>query len=246
MRLSFSLAEANFKLRNEGSYLGLLWYLLNPLALFFIILFIRNQVFISVDIPHYPIYLLIGLLMFHFSSSLIGGSINIISSNANFIKSIKIPHEALVVSRVLQAVFSHLFELILIVACLLYFHVTLLGLFAYLAVFALLVVFLLGVSFALATFGAYVNDLGNIWAMASQLLFFITPIFHAPDVGSALYKINMFNPFYYYISAGREMFLYGRPPSAEMLGIMVIMSIGAFIIGLYIFEKKKVKFAELV
>ena len=37
--LSFSLAKANFKIRNEGSYLGIFWYLLEPLAFFIVLLF---------------------------------------------------------------------------------------------------------------------------------------------------------------------------------------------------------------
>ncbi|HNU96023.1 MAG TPA: hypothetical protein PKH95_01275 [Candidatus Magasanikbacteria bacterium] len=31
--LSWQLAKANFKLRNEGSYLGIFWYLLDPLLM---------------------------------------------------------------------------------------------------------------------------------------------------------------------------------------------------------------------
>ena len=246
LRLSFSLAKVNFKLRNEGSYLGFLWYLLNPLALFFVLLFVKGQVFLQIDVPYYPIYLMIGLLMFHFSTSLLSASIGVISSSGNFIKSIKIPSEALVISRVLQSVFSHFFELILILACLLYFNVSLYGLLVYLVVFASLTIFLLGVSFVFATLGVYVNDLNNIWAVVSQVLFFITPIFHIPVVDSLLYKINLFNPLYYFMSLGREMFVYGRLPSLALFAGVMLISFCSFFIGLYIFEKKKDRFAELV
>ncbi len=42
LRISLILAKTNFKLRIEGSYLGILWYLLNPLALFLILLLIKT------------------------------------------------------------------------------------------------------------------------------------------------------------------------------------------------------------
>lgn len=43
--LSISLAKAEFKLRNEGSYLGILWYLLNTLNIFNILISrLRSQI----------------------------------------------------------------------------------------------------------------------------------------------------------------------------------------------------------
>ncbi len=244
--LSFSLAKANFKLRNEGSYLGLLWYLLNPLALFFIIIFIRGEAFAHVEIPHYPMYLLIGLLMHNFFSNLVSSSISVIPSNSGFIKSIKIPHEALVISRVLQSVFSHIFELVLIVACMIYFNISMQGLLAYAGVFVLFTVFILGLSFIFSTLGVYINDLNNVWVVASQLLFFITPTFHVPAVGSLLFRINQYNPLYHFFSAAREMFIYSRLPSLETLAIITATTIVTLLIGLFVFEKKKHRFAELI
>ena len=41
--LSFQIAKVEFKLRNEGSYLGVLWYLLNPALMFVLLLAIFNQ-----------------------------------------------------------------------------------------------------------------------------------------------------------------------------------------------------------
>jgi len=44
LSLGFSLASAQFKLRNEGSYLGVLWYLLEPLSFFAILLFLAGVI----------------------------------------------------------------------------------------------------------------------------------------------------------------------------------------------------------
>ena len=246
LELSFSLAKANFKLRNEGSYLGVFWYLLNPLVLFFMILFIRNEAFAATNIPNYPIYLLIGLLMHNFFIQLVGASISVIQLNGNFIKSIKIPLEALVVSRVLQSVFSHLLEVTLIFICVIYLNAPIEGIITYLAVFFLLSIFALGLSFIFATLGVYINDLNNVWIILGQLLFFITPIFHAPQVGSLLYNVNLWNPLNYFITAGREMLVYGRFPSVGSITVIVLISAITLFIGFWIFNKNKYTFAELV
>src|SRR3989339_666208 len=98
--VSASLAKAGFKLRNEGSYIGIFWYLLEPLLMFVIILSLLNT--LNVTIEKYPIYLLLGLIMFNFFASSTSQAITMLSSKAKFIKSMKIPHEALVISGMLQ------------------------------------------------------------------------------------------------------------------------------------------------
>jgi ABC-type polysaccharide/polyol phosphate export permease len=246
LALSFSLAKVNFKLRNEGSYLGFLWYLLNPLALFFVILFVRNHAFANSFIPLFPAYLLVGLLMFNFFSQTVGASIGVIALNANLIKSIKIPQEAIVLSRVIQALLSHLFEIIILVVCIFYFSVNISAIFFYLLIFLLLTVFVAGLSFLFATIGAYVSDLSNVWVVFMQLVFFVTPIFHMPDSDSLLLQLNLFNPLYYFIKAAREMFIYGKSPSALLILGLFLISIVSLVLGLFVFQRQKSKFAEIV
>ena len=64
--LSLQLAKARFKLRNEGSYLGIFWYLLEPFLLFVIILGIRSAFVGGSGGEDYPLYLIIGLVMINF------------------------------------------------------------------------------------------------------------------------------------------------------------------------------------
>jgi len=65
--LSITLAKMEFKLRNEGSYLGLFWYFLNPLFTFILLNFIFSAKF-GQDIAFYSLYLLLGIIMFNFFS----------------------------------------------------------------------------------------------------------------------------------------------------------------------------------
>ena len=65
LKLSIALAKAEFKLKNEGSYLGLLWYLIYPLSTFFLLNYIFSHQ-LGKDIGHYTIYLFIGIIIFNF------------------------------------------------------------------------------------------------------------------------------------------------------------------------------------
>ena len=81
LRISLALAKVNFNLRIEGSYLGVLWYLLNPLILFAVLWFVKEAAFAEVKINYYPLYLLIGIAGFNFFKQAITSSIDAISSN---------------------------------------------------------------------------------------------------------------------------------------------------------------------
>ena len=128
--LSFSLAVSEFKLRNEGSYLGIFWYLLNP-VLMFILLMAVFSANLGTGIPSYPIYLLIGIIMFNFFQKTTIESTKIIMQHNAMIKSIKFPHNALIGSIVLKTLFSHFFEIIVLAVFLVLFGVPLSGLIFY-------------------------------------------------------------------------------------------------------------------
>ena len=87
LAIAFSLAKVSFRLRTEGSYLGILWYLLNPLLLFGVLMLVKAAAFSHVDIPDYPLYLLIGITGFNFFKSAITSAIDVVSSNSDYINS---------------------------------------------------------------------------------------------------------------------------------------------------------------
>lgn len=244
--LSFSIAKANFKLRNEGSYLGIFWYLLNPLSLFAILLFLRGAFFSTEHIKFYPIYLLIGIIMINFFNQLIGFSINVIQNNSGYIKSIKISQEVFVFAMVIQFIFSHIFELMLVAILFVFFKVSLIGILLYLFIFIFFTIFVLGLCLIFAVIGLYINDFNNIWSIASQLLFFITPIFYSISPGTNLSAINHFNPLFHFITITRDVAIYGIFPPLPIILLMIGISVGSFFVGSIIFNKFKGKFAELV
>ena len=243
--LSISLAKAQFKLRTEGSYLGVLWYVLEPLLLFVIILAARGSFSFSEGLENYPAYLLLGLIMFNFFSRTTAQASSAVLSRGVFVRNIKMPLEALPVSKLFNSIFSHLFELLILGGVMLYFGVSLVGLLFYPLVFLILCMFVLGVSFILASVGVYVGDLENAWRVFVRVLWFGTPIFYSLSNG-ALYKANLFNPMFYLISLGREFVVYGRLPELWVLGGAAGFAIAFFLVGILVFRKFKSKFPENV
>lgn len=241
--VSASLAKAGFKLRNEGSFIGIFWYLLEPLLMFAILIVLQGVV--NVQIEMYPAYLLLGLIMFNFFSNSTSQAITSLSSKARFIKSMKIPYESLIISVMLQTTFSHIFEVILLGLVMLWLGIPVIGIIFYPLIFIILLIFSFGISLILGTIGVFIMDTSNVWRVVTRLLWFATPIFYVLKQDSLVSKLILFNPVYYFISLGRDFVIYGNF-NLQFIIICMILSFLALILGLWIFERTKNKFAETI
>ena len=245
-QLSLTLAKAGFKLKNEGSYLGIFWYLLNPLLTFGLLLLIFTDRLGS-NIPNYPLYLLLGIIIFNFFQKATTESTKtIIKEHRGIIKSIDFSKESLVSSIVLKTLFSHLFEIFLFVIFILIFKGSLAGLIFYPIILIFFCFFVFGICLIFASLTVYFIDLENIWVFASKLIWLGTPIFYAIGGQTRLFYVNLLNPMYYFITIAREIIIYARMPELWMLFGMITYSLLFLLIGLLIFNKLKIKFAEMI
>jgi len=243
--LSWQLAKANFKLRNEGSYLGILWYLLAPL-IYFIVLVGLFQGNIGSNIPNYPLYVLLGLIMFNFFSGTTSRATRMVIENAGFIKSMKVNYFSLILANILQFTFSHIFELILFIGFMIYYHLALIPIFYYLLVFIVLTIFIIGISFIISAIGVYINDLDSLWQVFLMVLWILTPIFYSAEQAGYLPLIVKLNPLTYFLTIARDLIIYSRIPSIHLMLLLFLISIVTFGIGILIFNILKSRFAERV
>ena len=244
--LSFQLAKAEFKLRNEGSYLGIFWYLLNPILMFFSLFLIFSDR-LGNDIPRYPLYLLLGIIMFNlFQSTTLESAKSIIRDNQHLIKSINFPRESLILSILFKNIFSHVFELLLFCIVLFYFNISFLSVFYYFLIFIPFIMFVYGFSLALSILTVFFVDMDNIWIFAVRIIWLGTPIFYAIGNQARLFYFNLFNPLYYFITMARDLVIYNQIPETWMILVSVGFSFFFLFLGLYLFNKLKFKMPELI
>lgn len=242
---SLALAKAEFKLRNEGSYLGIFWYLLNPVLTFLVLLVVFSNKF-SPNVPHYSLYLLLGIIMFNFFRQTTIESTRVINENRWLIKSINFPRECLVASITLKTLFSHLFEMLLFIVLLVIFKAPSWGLIFYPLILVFFCFFIYGLSLILAALTVYFIDLDNIWMFLSFLIWFGTPIFYLIENQKWLFRLNLLNPLYYFITLSRDLIIYAKTPESGIILGMAFYSLLFLFLGMYIFNKLKRKFAELI
>jgi len=243
--LSFALARSQFKAKNEGSYLGILWYLLSPVLTFFILrgIFLNK---LGSGIPYYSVYIFIGLIVFNFFQSSTSEAAKAITSSKGIIKSVNFPVEAIIGAVVLKNLFSHFFEVLILAGMLVFYGLPLIWLVFYFLILGIFVFFIFGFSMALSSLTAHFSDLGNIWSFFSRVLWFATPIFYQIGGHDKLMMVSVLNPVYYFITAGRNLLMSNSAPEGFIVFGMFGYSLVSLIIGCLIFRKLKPKFAEMV
>jgi len=244
LRTALFLSFVDFKLKNERAYLGIFWYLLEPLFFFVAIMAIRGALQVE-SIENYAVYLITGLVMFNFFRNSTSTAAKVIRFRAQFIKSMRVSPTIFVISNCLQSVYSHFFEIIILSLILLYYGLPLGGLFLYLAVFIALLIFSLGVSFIVAPLGAFSDDFNNVWQLLLRVLFFLTPIFYKVSENTSLADTINLNPLTHFISLGRDA-LIDMTLSSEKVLFLFLISFAVLGFGVVFFNYLKKYFAEWI
>lgn len=248
------LVRTDFKLRYQGSVLGYAWSLLKPLFMF-AILYVVFVKFLKIggSIPHYPIYLLLGIVMWNFFTEMTGQSLTSIVGRGDLIRKISIPRWIIVVSASVSALISLGLNLLVVAVFLLLNNVELTWRIALLPLSLLEVyIFALGVSFFLAAAFVKFRDLSNIWDIVIQAGFYLTPILYPLTViPNVMYqKILMLNPMAQSIQDAR----YNVVTRDSITTWSLIQDWKAFIplmfvtlvliIGIWYFRRESMHFAE--
>ena len=86
------LIKTDFKLRYQGSVLGYLWAILRPLLMFAILYIVFAKVLkFGGDIPHYPVYLLTGIVLWSFFTECTGQGIHAIEQRGDLLRKLNFP-----------------------------------------------------------------------------------------------------------------------------------------------------------
>lgn len=239
----YQTTKASFKLQNENSYLGIVWYLLGPLLLFGILLFVFSHRLGS-DTQQYPLYLLLGIITWNFFSTGAGRAMTVFLRHAGILKALPIRRDLLVVSSVLHAFVSHSLEIILFLAIALLMGVKPVLFGVYLLVLAHAFLFTLGVGFFLGSVYLFLRDIDQIWSVITRAWWFATPIFYVALPGTAVWRINQYNPMYIIISMSRDTLIYHTVPDISRWLVLLAWTAVSIIVGYSVFLYTSATFTD--
>lgn len=241
------LVARDVKLRYRGTILGFLWCLLSPLLMTLVLTLLFTVFSRGSTQPHYPLFVLIGFLVWSFHANAIFGAIGSITGNDALILKNHFPREILPLSVVLANAVNFLFTLPVLAAFLLFFGVPLGWAMLFLPIAVIIqVVFLIGFAFIFATLNVFYRDTGIIMESLMLAWFFLTPIFYQPADLFPEYQRLMYilNPPASVVAIYRDILYSSALPDPAFLLRTALQSLLFLAAGGAVFQRFASRFAE--
>ncbi len=234
------LSELSLKKQYRGSFLGVLWTLIQP-TVQVIVLSIVFSTILRFDMDNYVLLLVSGLLPWIFIVSGVTLGANSLVSHGGLIKGgCMLPKTIFIISDVAVALYT-----LVVSFSMMYLAVGLItGTFS-LTVFLLwplvvlpIILFTIFAAIAVAYIAPYANDLHHLLTVAFNALFWTIPIVYPASAIPAEYMVYFeYNPFYILIKPMQEFVYYGTFPSVTQM--TMAFSIAAIMVVIAVIIQKK-------
>lgn len=253
------LVKTEFKLRYQNSVLGYVWTLLKPFSLFLIMYVVFAGILgAGADIPHFGVYLLLGIVIWNYFTEVTTGSMAAIVGRGDLLRKVNFPRYVIILAGSVSALINLTFNLFVVGVFMFFNHtdVSRMALLAPLLILELFV-FSLAVAFLLSALYVRFRDIGFIWEVAMQGAFFATPIMYAMSLvtskSTLAAKVILSSPVAQIMQDLRKGLItpvtdtttdiFGNPWARVVpLGVVVVITVVATVY----FKKRSPHFAEEV
>lgn len=237
------LVKRDIKIRYRHSFLGMIWTILNPLLMMIVMSIIFSQLFKN-SIENYPVYVMIGNVVFNCFSESTSRGLNAIIWNSSLIKKVYIPKYLFPLATVSSCLINFGFSFIALLLVMFFtnanFHITLVTAWVPLLY---LILFSLGISFALSAINVFFRDIEHLYSVFLTVWMYLSAIFYSTDIlPEAIQKVVYYNPLYQYITFFRQVIMNGVFPDMEINYLCFMYSIIALLFGTAVFYKLQDKF----
>ena len=253
-----NLVVRDLKVRYKNSILGVAWTWISPLLMMIVYTVFFTILLPNENIPHYPVFLLCGLLPWNFFVDSIVQSTESIIGNAHLIKKVYFPREVLPISVVLSNLINFLSALPVFFFLVLISDAPL-SWWALLLPITLLIqlAFVLGLSFFLATLNVFYRDTRHLLGVAVQAWFFLTPVFYPITLVpkeklilgipfNAQLWLRRLNPMASIVASYRDLLYYGAPTGLDFWLRTAVTALIVLVVGYLVFLRYSPNFGEEV
>lgn len=237
------LVSRDFKTKYKRSVLGVFWSFLNPLLTMAVQYVVFSTLFRS-NIPNFPVYLIVGIVLFNFFSEAVSIGMTAITGNAALIKKVYMPKYIYPVSKILSSLVNFALALVPMLLVIIITGTPLRPSFL-LLVFDILCLlgFVMGMALLLSTAMTFFQDMQFLWGVVSMMWMYLTPLFYPeniiPQQFQTLYHMN---PMYQYISFARICIIDGISPAPVFYLRCIICAVVTLLLGLWVFKRNQDKF----
>ena len=254
LELLYLIAALDFKRHYFGTALGYLWSIARPLMLFGVLLAVFTQVFrIGSEVPHYPVLLLLNIVLFGFFQEATGVAVTSIVGQEGVVRKTQFPRLVIPLAVVLTSLFTLGLNLIVVLVFILASGVTVAWtwLLAPLLLVALIVL-TTAVSMIVSSLYPRFRDLAIIWTVLSTVLFYASPVLYPLEkVPGTLRDIALLNPLATVLELARKWIVDPTAPGpAQLAGgwARLLPALGIFVatcvVAAWVFNREAPRIAE--
>jgi len=234
---------SDLRTRYRGSFLGLLWTVLNPILMTCILWVVFSR-FGRIEEKNYALFLLSGFMVWTFFTQSVTQSMNSIIKNRGLMQQIYVPKIVFPIAMIASNAVNFVFFLVAYIIIAMFTNVglspTILMVIPVLGVTCLLAA---GFGLAIAALNVFFRDFTHLTDVILRALFYLTPILYPPDIfGETVSTILRLNPVYYPVVLTRDALYYHTlsTPDIWVMGLGTASIV--FGIGLAIFISLEDKF----
>lgn len=255
LELLYVIALNSFKQTYFGTVLGYAWSLARPLLLFAVLATVFTKVFHIAKVPHYPVFLLMNIVLFGFFQEATGIAVSSVVMQESIVRKTQFPRLVIPLAVVLTAFFNLMLNLVVVVLFVIGFGVP--ARWTWLLFPLLLVPLVLlttAVSMILASLYPRFRDVSIIWTVFSTALFYVTPLLYGvSDLNGhdTLKRLILANPLAPIFELARKWVIEPTAPgpaaaAGGVTGLIVpaVLFIGICVLAVWLFRREAPRIAE--
>ena len=254
--LTWMVAVTEFRLTYFGSVLGYFWTLMRPLMMFGVYYVVFTVIVkLGTDITNYPVLLLMNIMLFMFFSEATSQAVQSVIARENMVRKMQFPRMVIPLSVVVTSLMNLAVNLVAVFIFILAYGVEPRATWLLLPL-ALVPLVMLTTGIAMLLSGLFVRyrDVAPIWGVATQALFYASPILYTIDTPPPeIRRILELNPLTGVIEGIRYLVIdpqapgpisaWGEFPTA-LIPIAAIVAL--FVGGFWYFNRQASTAAELL
>jgi lipopolysaccharide transport system permease protein len=242
--------------RYRGSYLGILWAVLNPVLMLGIYYVVFGVIFkghfrdprVETE-ADYAMAMFLGLTLYMLLADTLGSSPLVIVGNTNLVKKVVFPVEILPLAQCGGLWFNLAIGLVLALGGSLVFGSGLspVGLLWLPAILFPLLMLSAGLAWLFAALGVFFRDLAQAMPFIAQVILYASAVFFPLSrIPASLWVVLKWNPFLQTVVLAREVVLWGMPLNLRHLGYTYFAGLVVLLFGRWVFFKLRPAFADVI
>jgi len=243
--LLVELVKKDIKLKYRNSVLGILWTMLEPLLTMIVLTVVFTTLF-DKSIEHFPVYVLIGRLMYSYFSGGTRSALKAVRNNSAMMRKVYVPKYIYPLASSLSSFIIFLISLIVLAVVAMVQKIAptwhLIGVLV--PLFALFLM-TTGVGLILSTMDVFFRDTEYLWGVVLMIIMYVSAIFYPADrlLQSGDWKqwLIKLNPLYAVIANFRNA-VFGKPLESFYVWFSLGFGALALLVGVLVFYRKQDKF----